>query len=79
MKHPFHPEQEMLTAEEAAKIRADLDAKWTAFEAKWDEADTIEKRLALTDEMNELHIDEMFAPFEVTCPTLAELYRRKAA
>jgi hypothetical protein len=79
MRDPFKPEREMLTAEEAAKIRAELDANWEALDAKLAEADTVEKRLALTDDMNRVMIDDLFAPWEVSCPLVAYLIRKQAA
>lgn len=79
MRDPFHPERELLTAEEASQQRADLDQRWEDFNARFAKATTVEERLYLTDDMNELMIDGLFMPWEVDHPILAEYLRRKAA
>lgn len=79
MRDPFHPERELLTAEEASKQRADLDQRWEDFEDRFSKTTTVEERLTFLDEMNELMLDGLFMPWEADCPILAEYLRRKAA
>jgi hypothetical protein len=69
-KDPFNPEREMMTAEEAAEVRADFARRWEDLELNGFFANDGERKYS------ELMADQLLAPFEVSCPLLAELFRR---
>lgn len=73
MRDPTNPAREMMTAEEAAKVRADFAQRWDDLETNGFYANGGDAKY------HELMMDELFAPFEVSCPILANYLRRMSA